>query len=61
MSRSEEITVSRTYTPAPDECARALELLLKTTVSKKGGPATALKDDVKESRNGYVAKTIIPE
>ena len=41
----QSIIVSRSYSPALDECARALELLLKKPV-KEGGPATA-PDDAK--------------
>ena len=34
------VVVTRDYRPAPDNCARALELLLKRSVSKKAaGPA----------------------
>ena len=46
--------VSRSYDPAPDQCVRALELLLKQPISKEGGPPTAPKDDAKES-NGCIA------
>ena len=38
------ITVSRDYKAAPDECARALEFLLKASVQKEGGPYTAPED-----------------
>jgi hypothetical protein len=51
---SQNITVMRTYKPEPEDCARALALLLSKPVHKEGGPPTAPKDDVKES-NGYVA------
>jgi hypothetical protein len=33
--------VTRSYSPAADRCASALELLLKEPISKVGGPATA--------------------
>jgi len=46
--------VSREYGSAPDDCARALALLLKTTVSKKGGVRAAPDDAVKEL-DGYDA------
>ena len=54
MSTVPHIAVSRDYRPDPECCAHALELLLKSPVSKEGGPTTAPKEDVKES-NGYVA------
>jgi hypothetical protein len=53
VSRSRQITITRTYKPEADACLRALMALLEKSV-KEGGPDTALKDDVKES-NGYVA------
>jgi hypothetical protein len=37
----QSIMVSRGYRNAPDACVRALELLLKKSVGKEGGPATA--------------------
>jgi hypothetical protein len=40
--------VFREYRNAPDDCARALALLLKTTVSKKGG-IRAAPDDAERS------------
>ncbi len=46
--------VSRAYKYEPDDCARALALLLKKPTRKKGSRPAAPKDDVKES-NGYVA------
>ena len=46
--------VFREYRNAPDDCARALALLLKTTVSKKGGVRAAPDDAVKEL-DGYDA------
>ena len=60
MSARKQITVTRDYRHEPDDCARALELLLKESVRKEGGPTTALDDAKKESK--YVgAKTIVPE
>jgi hypothetical protein len=35
MSACRDISVTRTYTVAPDACVRALTLLLKNSVSKK--------------------------
>jgi hypothetical protein len=49
--RRQHAIVSRGYNPKPDDCARALEFLLKVPESKKGGPATA-PDDRKGSKNG---------
>jgi hypothetical protein len=46
--------VSREYRNAPDDCARALALLLKITVSKKGGVRAARNDAVREL-DGYDA------
>jgi hypothetical protein len=59
MSGRKNISVIRTYKHEPENCARALALLLSKSVSKKGGSPTAPKDDVKES-NGYVATSSIP-
>lgn len=56
MSAGKNITVTRTYRPGPDDCARAIALLLSKPVSKKGGPPTAPRDDMKGS-NVYVART----
>lgn len=42
--RKQGVTISRVYRTEPDECARALELLLKAFVSKGGGPVTAPDD-----------------
>ncbi len=42
--RSAAPVVSREYRVAPDDCARALDLLLKKSVINKGGPATAPDD-----------------
>jgi hypothetical protein len=40
-SPRQHVIVSRAYRNAPDACVRALELLLKKSASKEGGPATA--------------------
>jgi hypothetical protein len=49
MSVRKNISVRRTYRPEPDDCARALTLLLKKSANKEaarpGGP-----DDAKESK-----------
>ncbi len=39
MSGSKKITVSREYRNSPDECTRAIELLLKESVNKAARPA----------------------
>jgi hypothetical protein len=59
MSARKSIAVTRNYRLAPDNCARALELLLKKSVRKKGGHATAPDDAKKESKH-VGAKTRIP-
>jgi hypothetical protein len=52
------IVVSRHYRPTPDNCAHALELLLKKSVRKKGGPATApdARKESDESGNVIISK-----
>ncbi len=57
-SPKQGVGVSRSYSPTFDECARALVLLLKEPVSKKGGPTTA-PDDAKGSNNDRADKLII--
>ncbi len=60
MSRPKQgIVVRRSYTPASDQCARALELLLKKSV-KEGSPITAPEDAMKGS-NDDRARHILPE
>jgi hypothetical protein len=41
VSGSKQIAVTRDYQPEPDVCAQALELVLKTSVRKEGGPTIA--------------------
>jgi hypothetical protein len=57
-SRRSTATITRSYKPAPDYCARALELLLKKSAIKKGTRPGA-PDDPERSSNGRV-RTIIP-
>jgi hypothetical protein len=45
--RKRGVTVSRSYSPAPDRCVRALEVLLKKPVTKEGSPTLATLDDAK--------------
>jgi hypothetical protein len=51
-----EPVVTRSYSPAPDQCARALELLLKP-VSKKAAGTSGGEDARKEDQNasGHVS------
>jgi hypothetical protein len=51
MSAPKNITVSRDYQAAQDDCVRALELLLRKSTSKAARPAPEPddRDDVKES------------
>ena len=55
----QSVVVTRDFRPAPDNCTHAVELLVKKSVRKKGGPATA-PDDAKEIKN-VRARSIIPE
>jgi hypothetical protein len=45
--RKQSIIVSRYYSPAPDQCVRALEVLLNKPVTKEGSPTLATLDDAK--------------
>jgi hypothetical protein len=45
------IVVTRDYCPAPNDCARALGLVLKKPVSKEGGPETAPDNEAKEFKH----------
>jgi hypothetical protein len=51
-SPRQSVLVMRHYRPAPENCARALELLLKKSVRKKGGPETAPEDARKDKNAG---------
>lgn len=51
--------VSRAYKYEPDDCARALALLLKKPTRKKGSRPAAPDDTERRSSDG--AKIIIPE
>ena len=44
------IVIERSYAPQEEACAQAVEMLLKSLPTKKGGPETA-PDDTKESEN----------
>jgi len=53
----QSVVVARDYRPTPDDCTRALELLLRKSVRKKGGPATVPNDDPNEfSKGSGIAK-----
>lgn len=43
MSARRYISVTRTYTVAPDDCVRALTLLLKNSVSKEAAKPAQIK------------------
>jgi hypothetical protein len=45
--RRQNVVIARHYRNSPDDCARALELLLKKPGIKKGGPETASDDGSK--------------
>ena len=50
MSAGRNISVTRTYTVAPDACVRALTLLLKNSVSKEAAkPAQSRTGEAKSS------------
>jgi hypothetical protein len=56
MSASKgSVVVSRSYEAAPDECVRALRLLLNKPVSKEGGCGTAPNDEKVRSSNDSLA------
>jgi hypothetical protein len=53
------VIVSRNYRAVPDDCVRALAMLLEKSVIKEGGPATAPND--RERRSDEIpAKDSIP-
>jgi hypothetical protein len=47
--RKQTAIVIRAYRLTPDDCIRALELLLKKSVSKEGGGPTTAPEDVERS------------
>jgi hypothetical protein len=59
-SSRQNITVSRQYRPAPDDCVRALALLLEKSVIKEGGPATIPKNAKVRSKNDSCVVHRIP-
>ncbi len=60
--RKRGIIVSRSYSPAPDQCVRALKVLLNKPVTKEGSPTLATLDDakVRPSSDDSRAKSTIP-
>ena len=53
------VVVARAYRNSPDDCARALALLLKKPVTE-GGPATSHPDDGPKSKEDFAHDTSIP-
>ncbi len=47
VGRKQGIIVSRSYSPAPEQCVRALKALLNKPVTKEGSPTLATLDDAK--------------
>jgi hypothetical protein len=58
-ANKQDIVVSRAYSPAPDRCARALELLLKP-VNKKAAGTSGGEDAKVRSGDDSRAKSRIP-
>jgi hypothetical protein len=52
--------VTRSYSPAPSNCAHALELLLKKPVSKKSAETSGDEDHARKENNDSRAKGIVP-
>jgi len=53
MSTRKQITITRNYQGALDDCTRALELLFKATVRTEDSRTRAVLDDPRgESKNG---------
>jgi len=52
--------VSREYRIAPDACKKAIEILLKRSAKKQGGPAIAAPDDAMKGSKHDRAKSRIP-
>ena len=60
MSRSKQVTVTRSYQPVPEDCARAVELLLKQLANQEGGRPTA-PENAERSLNAVRVEDIIQE
>jgi hypothetical protein len=52
--------VSREYRVSPDDCARALEFLLKTSVSKEAAGWATSNDAKVRFKNGSRTTSILP-
>jgi hypothetical protein len=61
MSARKTITVIRTYRHDPEDCARALELLLKKPVSNEGSPTPATLDNDGRIKGDSANARIIPK
>ncbi len=60
MSGSKRIIISREYRATSEACAKALALLLRTSINSEGGQATAPENARKESEHAS-RKVIMPE
>jgi hypothetical protein len=64
MSKAPHISVTRCYQHKPEDCARALALLLNQSVVKvadKPASEPVGRDDAKESKIDCAAESSIPE
>ena len=59
-SPKQGVAVSRNYRAAPDDCARALEFLLRASVSKKAAERAASNDAKVRFSDDSCAKSSIP-
>ncbi len=57
--RKQAAVVSRSYQAAPDECARAIELLLKKSVSEEGAHPGAPENAKERINDDFRAGTIL--
>lgn len=60
-SPKQDTIVTRSYQAASDECARALEFLLKTPLRKEGDPDVTAPDSAKGGSGDSSAETFIPK
>jgi hypothetical protein len=58
-ARRQNITVSHSYKPAPEECSQALALLLKAPVRKEAAHPAA-SNEAKGLKDARPARTILP-
>ena len=60
MKAPKNVVISRRYEPAPDACVRALNILLKKSVRREGGPVlTTLNDTRGDPKHGSRAGVIL--